>query len=152
MSDPTTECPECECNPTQMATPPTAAIEKALPPRAPEEDLARTPSVDAGHKPDGKCKHEREELDLFGVHPLRRAAYQAFERELPRLREELFAQGCSEKEWVVFHGEKYLGHARREFDLLQKWCTEGGVPEEEIYCHPLMPVLKHIHVLRADII
>ena len=84
--------------------------------------------------------------------PLIRQAIRAFERELPRLREELLAQGYTEKECVAFHGDRYLGHARKQYDLLQKWCNEEGIPEEEIYCHPLMPLVRRVHVLRADIV
>lgn len=84
--------------------------------------------------------------------PLTRAAIKAFERELPRLREELLAQGCTEKECVAFHGDRYLGHARRQYELLQKWSTEEGIPEAEIYCHSLTPLVRRVHVFRSDIV
>lgn len=88
--------------------------------------------------------------DLSYLDPLVRQGALAFERELPRLQQELFAQGCSEKEWVAFHGDKYLGHARRRYELLQKWCGEGGIPQEEVYCHTLMPPFRRVLCLHVD--
>lgn len=84
--------------------------------------------------------------------PIIQQGIRAFERERPRLREELLAQGYTEKEWIAFHGDRYLGHARKQYDLLQKFCTEEGVPDDEIYCHPLFPPVRHVYVFRSDIV
>lgn len=114
------------------------------------EDRTEDPPVDAASAspPAGEGEADatpRQEPEEYAyLPPLTRAAIKAFERELPRLREELLAQGCTEKEWVAFHGDRYLGHARRQYDLLEKVCGEGGVPEDEVYCHALIPLDRRI--------
>ena len=84
--------------------------------------------------------------------PIIQQGIRAFERERPRLREELLLQGYTEKEWIAFHGDRYLGHARKQYDLLQKFCSEEGIPDDEIYCHPLFPPIRHVYVFRSDIV
>ena len=95
-----------------------------------------------------KAKAQQQAPDRSYLDPIIRQGIEAFERELPRLREELLAQGYTEKEWVAFHGDKYLGHARREYDLLRRCCDEEGITEDVIFTHPLMPIVRHVKLLR----
>lgn len=101
----------------------------------------------AGEAQDPSGPVNRDYLD-----PIIRQGIEAFERELPRLREELLAQGYTEKEWVAFHGDRYLGHARREYDLLRRCCDEEGLTEDVIVTHTLMPIVRHVKVFRSDIV
>ncbi len=98
-----------------------------------------------------EAKDQKGPPDRCYLDPIIRQGIEAFERELPRLREELLAQGCTEKEWVAFHGDRYLGHARRGYDLLRKCWVEEGIPESKIYSHPLMPIVRHVKMLRWEI-
>ena len=102
-----------------------------------------TPTPTEG-PPAGKEAAEPEEYPYLS--PIIRQAIRAYERELPRLREELLARGCTEKEWVAFHGDKYLGHARKQYDLLQKYCEELGVSERDIYCGTLLGPIRRAYL------
>jgi hypothetical protein len=55
---------------------------------------------------------------------LGKQAWQAFERDLPRLWEERPGQ------WVAYHGERILGFAKQQHELYHQCFAQGWTREE----------------------
>jgi hypothetical protein len=74
---------------------------------------------------------------------MKRLGIKTFERD----REKLLAEGHEARDWVAYHGDRLIGFAKDDLELIQL-CASEAISREEVYFHTLHPIVKRISLVR----